>query len=209
MIPRAFAIALSIAASSFACAPAWAQQDVRVNVPTVDYPSGVRPNGSPYRVGIGYELGPSGRAANCTITEPSREPALDAESCHIVLARLLIRPVPGRMQGSLTFIWLGVAAPGETRAPGEPLDYDLAGRISFRDYPSDARRRSGTVAYAVTVSPFGRPIGCAITQSSGVPALDRRTCDIVMTRGMYIPATNGTSLVAAVTHGRIRWQYPR
>ena len=206
--PRAFAIALSIAAPCFVSAPAWAQQAVRVYVPAVDYPSGIRPDGAEYRVAVHYELGPSGRAANCSITEPSRQPALDAESCRIVLARLLIRPDPARLQGSLLFIWQGVPASVETRTPGEPLAYDLGGRISPRDYPREAGRRSGTVAYVVTVSPFGRPIGCTITQSSRAPALDQRTCDLVMAHGMYIPATDGASLVTAVAHGRIRWQHP-
>jgi len=206
--PRAFALALSIAATCFVSTPAWAQPAVRVYLTAEDYPAGVRPDGSEYRVTVHYQLGPAGRAANCSIVEPSRQPALDAESCRIVLARLLIRPDPARLQGSLLFIWQGAAASGASRTPGEPLAYDLAGRISYRDYPPEARGRSGTVAYAVTVSPFGRPIACTITQSSRVPALDQRTCELVMAHGMYIPATDGTSLVTGVAHGRIRWQHP-
>jgi len=204
----ALAAAFAFAASSLSGASASAQQTVRVFVPAVDYPSGVRPDSSEYRVGLHYELGPTGRVASCRIVEPSRQPALDAESCRIALARVLIRPQAGRMEGSLVFVWLGDASAGSIRTPGEPLDYDLVGRISYLDYPAEARRRSGTTAYAVRVSPFGRPIDCTITQSSGVPALDQRTCNIVMTRGMYIPSTDGSRPVAGVAHGRIRWVAP-
>jgi TonB family protein len=207
--PRPFAVALSLAVLGLACAPAWAQRPLGIYLLPIDYPPGVRPNGTRHSVGIRYDLDRRGRVATCTIARPSDEPELDAASCRILTTRARMRPEPGKMHGELEFVWLGESpASGGPTQPGEPLAYDLGRRIDAADYPEAAAGQSGQVAFAVTVSPAGRPIDCRITESSGVEALDNVTCAIVMTRAVYIPATNGRRPVSGVSHGRIRWVYP-
>jgi TonB family protein len=207
---RALAAGFSFAVLGLTCPPAWAQEPLSVYVPTVDYPPDVRPNGSQHRVGLRYELDQGGRVAACTVVRRSGEPALDTESCHILAARARIRPEPGEMGGRLDFVWLGEnSASDPPPARGEPLAYDLARRITYLDYPAEADGQSGTVSYEVSVAPNGVPAACTIARSSGVEALDRRTCDIVMTRGIFIPATDGNAPTYGVAHGRIRWMAPR
>ena len=209
MSRRAPAAALFLGLSTLTGTPAWAQDILHVQVPTVDYPAGVRPDGSRHRVELRYELDRTGHVATCAVVHGSGLPELDAESCRILTTRARLRPQPDQMRGRLEFVWAGRDAPANAAsARGEPLAYDLARRISDADFPHEAFGESGTTSYAVTVSPGGNPIRCVITQSSGVAALDRKTCEIVMTRSIYIPATDGTGPAYGIAHSQIRWVSP-
>jgi outer membrane biosynthesis protein TonB len=191
------------------CAPAWAQDILNVYVPTVDYPRDLHPDGTKHRFTLRYELDRTGHVAACAVVHGSGLPELDAESCHILTTRARLRPQPDQMRGQLNFVWRGRDDPaGAASARGEPLAYDLARRISDGDFPPSAIGQSGTSAYAVTVSPTGMPMRCVITQSSGTEALDRKTCEIIMTRSVYVPATDGTGPAFGIAHGRIRWISP-
>jgi TonB family protein len=206
---RAFAAALLFALPNLGGAAAWAQDLLSVQVPTADYPRGVQPDGSLHRVALRYELDRTGHVATCTVVHGSGAPELDAESCRILTTRARMRPQPGQMRGRLNFVWRRRDDPlGAGSARGEPLAYDLARRISDADFPREALGQSGTASFAVTVSPTGIPIRCVITESSGTQAFDRKTCEIVMTRSIYIPAVDGTVPTFGTAHGRIRWRSP-
>jgi protein TonB len=66
----------------------------------------------------------------------------------------------------------------------------IRGRIFDSDYPRAAleARQSGTVFLRFVVAPNGRVSECAVTRSSGSPALDRTTCRLIMERFRYRPA---------------------
>lgn len=84
--------------------------------------------------------------------------------------------------------------------------------ITTDDYPTSALRREqeGRVAISFTVAPSGRVSECHVTASSGVPVLDRASCDLLVRRARYRPARDaqGCPVPATLTH-RIRWQIPR
>lgn len=79
------------------------------------------------------------------------------------------------------------------------------------DYPAEAvkRREQGTVRYRVTVSAEGRASQCAVTESSGSSILDKAACDIMLTRGRFVPAVNSAGTpVSSEYSTRMRWTLP-
>jgi TonB family protein len=79
------------------------------------------------------------------------------------------------------------------------------------DYPMKAfdRNWQGTTVMALTVSPEGRPVACAIDQSSGYELLDRQTCMIGMKRPRFTPAYGPDGrAVYGVYRSQIVWSRP-
>ncbi len=66
------------------------------------------------------------------------------------------------------------------------------GGIGFRDWPDDLPRADAPVRVEVRfwVETNGRCTACEIQRSSGLTALDARTCQLVMQRFRYQPARN-------------------
>lgn len=191
-----------------ACAPAAAQPPRTINISPHDYPGDVEPGERSLRVQVRYALGPDGRFAVCEVTRSSGRPSLDAASCRLLRERARFRPERRSMRGRLEITWLGEAARGLNPA-GAPIPVSLHDEISSDDYPPAAlsRNESGLVQYDVDVSASGVPRRCTVTRSSGSEALDRRTCDIVMERSAFIPASNGAGgRAAGVYRSRIRWR---
>jgi len=72
-------------------------------------------------------------------------------------------------------------------------------------YPLDALRsgEEGRVRVKVAIDSNGAPIGCHVAQSSGYPALDDGTCNVVMAQGHFVPgADRAGQAVAAI------WESP-
>src|SRR5438874_2528781 len=69
--------------------------------------------------------------------------------------------------------------------PATPLPW-----YTFDDYPQKAfdREWKGNATFEVMVAPDGKPVSCAITQSTGYDILDRTTCFIAMHRARFTPA---------------------
>jgi TonB family protein len=59
--------------------------------------------------------------------------------------------------------------------------------ITPDDYPARALEAhpQGSVHYAITVGNDGRVVSCEITQTSGDPVIDKRTCDILRKRARF------------------------
>jgi protein TonB len=68
----------------------------------------------------------------------------------------------------------------------------ISGDITPRDYPKRLGNAGvgGTVSVAFTVPASGRPSGCRVTRSSGVPELDALTCRLIEQRFLFRPATD-------------------
>jgi periplasmic protein TonB len=81
--------------------------------------------------------------------------------------------------------------------------------VSPLDYPADAAGAEGSVGFALTIDPSGRVIGCAITCSSGSPALDAATCRIMQCRARYtaVRDSNGNP-VAGTIEQSVEWKGP-
>lgn len=82
---------------------------------------------------------------------------------------------------------------GDGDGDGGTAAEQIAGRITFRDYPRNLieLELGGRVGIRFTVSPAGRVSECAVTRSSGTPMLDQLTCRLIRERFLYRPATDG------------------
>jgi len=80
--------------------------------------------------------------------------------------------------------------------------------ITPDDYPISSMRQEeqGTVTYRAVISPSGVAESCEIVRSSGYPALDAKTCELVLGRARFEPgrAADGSPLRVSITQN-IRW----
>lgn len=85
----------------------------------------------------------------------------------------------------------GGAGYGASGNGGSDLE-QIAGDITPKDYPRHLAKAGigGTVHMHFTVGVNGRPTGCIVTRSSGVPELDALTCRLIEQRFVYRPATD-------------------
>ncbi|WP_265563793.1 energy transducer TonB [Sphingomicrobium arenosum] len=100
------------------------------------------------------------------------------------------------------------AQPGESAARG-----DVRSLFRAEDYPADALRldQEGAVRARLAITPQGTVSECVIVETSGSPALDRATCDILMERATFDPAVNnqGRLVEASYTTPLIHWRIHR
>ncbi len=100
--------------------------------------------------------------------------------------------------------------PTFTPRPAKPRNAP-GGWATAQDYPtSDLRAgHQGVTGFRLSIGVDGKVRGCEIVASSGFPGLDRATCDKVMRRARFEPATDGYgNTVSGRYSGRIRWQIP-
>lgn len=176
-----------------------------------NYPDDVRPGRAGLRVRLRYELDAEGAVARCTVTRPSGQPSIDAESCRILRERARFRPKGNSTHGILQFLWLGERSLQNGEVRGGPIPFELADVMTPEDYPWSAiqNRERGMVVYDASVSEEGLPQRCTVTQSSGSAVLDRHTCEILMDRGSFIPASDGAGgRREGVSRGRMVWRIP-
>lgn len=98
-----------------------------------------------------------------------------------------------------------------SKAAGPQVKGARAGWITTEDYPAASIRagEAGTVGIAVTIGSDGRVRGCAVTASSGYPALDAITCRLYERRARFTPALDDAGApVSARYTDRIRWELP-
>jgi TonB family protein len=163
----------------------------RVYVPVADYPTDVVP-GEEQHVTVAFSTGTDGRASRCKPVRKSHDPRLDEAACRIVRERVRFAPEGGEQR--LTFFWVAAKYLLTSRAkPGEPLLILRENWMTENDYPHAAldKSESGKVWYQVDVSATGLPQRCTIAESSGSKALDEKTCQLAMTRAIFIPASDG------------------
>jgi TonB family protein len=106
---------------------------------------------------------------------------------------------PAPMAGATTIL--------DAQPKGNPSSW-----INTNDYPIAALReeRQGTVSFQLTIDPRGLVNECFIRQSSGHSDLDNLTCALLIERGRFEPARDGSG--AALTSSwssRVRWEIPK
>lgn len=77
------------------------------------------------------------------------------------------------------------------------------------NYPAEAAKRGiqGSVTFDVDVDADGKPSACRITTSSGSAILDQATCDVVLSKGRFIAATDAQGHpVAGHYSNRANWE---
>lgn len=102
------------------------------------------------------------------------------------------------------------AKPAPTAGAARPIG-DAANWVSSDDYPPAALRMgaSGKVGVSLKVGPSGRVTNCAVTTSSGNADLDTTTCQLMMRRARYAPATDGKGTPVESTDDRVVvWSLP-
>ena len=97
--------------------------------------------------------------------------------------------------------------PTGARAPA-PMG-SIVGLFSTDDYPESAvdSNQQGDVRAEVEVSPDGRVSACKIIESSGFPALDQATCQVIEQRARFRPARNAKNeAVTGIWRQKVRWE---
>lgn len=92
--------------------------------------------------------------------------------------------------------------------PPKPVG-DVSQWFSGDNYPPAAMRagQEGNVSVILLINAQGLVIGCQVTKSSGVPALDARTCMLATRRGRFAPARQGDQSVASTYDLRdVEWR---
>lgn len=82
---------------------------------------------------------------------------------------------------------------------------------SAADYPPEALRNGweGDVVTDLTINTLGRVSACHVVQSSGHKVLDDATCDLLIKRAIFNPATeNGKPVEDHVRTPPIKWRLP-
>lgn len=94
--------------------------------------------------------------------------------------------------------------------PPKPAE-DPASWVTTNDYPSRSLRNveDGTTTFRLEINPSGQVIGCIIVATSGHPALDAKTCQLMIERGRFLPGLNaGGKPIAGTWSSRTRWVIP-
>jgi TonB family protein len=79
------------------------------------------------------------------------------------------------------------------------------------DYPVASLRSGsqGEVAVRYTVGADGKVSGCTVRMTSGDPALDKATCDVINKRARLVPAKDRSgAAMAMIDTARVRWIFP-
>lgn len=104
------------------------------------------------------------------------------------------------------FTLLLAAAAAASVPQATPID--IGSWFSSDDYPAEALKKGvqGKVTFEVDVDPEGKPTACRVSQSSGSPILDKATCDLVLSKGKFQPATLGGKPVAGTFSKSTFWR---
>ncbi len=83
--------------------------------------------------------------------------------------------------------------------------------ITADDYPPSAMHlgQSGTVAVQLSVDATGKAVRCTVTTSASA-ALDARTCEVMLLRARFVPATDAKGRpIASLVARRVNWALPQ
>jgi TonB family protein len=176
-----------------------------VHVPAVDYPEGVV--GSPGgRTLLRISIGQDGQI-DCAVAGSSGNALLDEDACRLLRQRARFSPSQAR-RFEIGFAWAPQDGP-RTADRGAPLLVWRPGWITPDDYPEAVARRnqSGRVGYEAQVNTSGVVEDCRVLSTSGSPELDQRTCEIVRSRGLFLPSVGAAGQpVRAAYRGHMVWR---
>ena len=180
-------------------------------------------------------VNPEGRTTGCKILIASGNPLLDRQACEALARRARFEPARDKLgipvAGSWTVrkLWLGTVSgqPSAQLPPQQFVPIAVPEMVEVRYEASQSARPSsspsnwvagydpalphvaGVVEYQLAIDPRGRPTSCTIKRSSGVPKLDEATCNSLIRRARFKPATNAEAEpVAGQWSGRVRWTVP-
>lgn len=119
------------------------------------------------------------------------------------------------MKAPLTFVAVALLLSGNPALGGEPKNAFPKGNpgewVNSSDYPSAALREEieGITRFQLTIDDSGMPTECTVTASSGNDALDATTCALLVERGTFHPAEDGSGKpMAGIWSSSVRWEIP-
>ncbi len=83
--------------------------------------------------------------------------------------------------------------------------------LTTDDYPAQDLREgnAGVTGVRLSIAANGKPLSCAITQSSGFARLDEATCRNMLRRGVFTPASDSTGAATVGSYQtRVKWTIP-
>lgn len=161
-----------------------------------DYPAEAVRQKSEGQVWFELDIDDRGRIIACTIKASSGHASLDRAACDVYRRRARFKPAldtGGRARTTKSqhaLIWrLGAAGPEAVDIDGPDIINSWT-LIRAEDYPKEAIRKleTGTVVARLQVDAVGRPLSCAIAESSGSASLDSATCALLSSRSRFNPA---------------------
>ncbi|WP_197018425.1 energy transducer TonB [Sphingomonas sp. URHD0057] len=106
---------------------------------------------------------------------------------------------------------LWTAPGGATNAADQIVRNEKNGEFLWKYYPPGALKRGeqGRVAFRLTIDPVGTISSCDVTESSGFPALDKETCEVMSLYAQVQPVRNQDGrAIRAAQQGFIVWKLP-
>ncbi len=200
---------------------------VRSNMP-VTLPEPFRSRAFTAESYVLLDVDSAGQGAGCRPLRAGAHPELDAFACTLLMRpyTLLIRPgyhatetippPPHPPRGSLAGRWVMrlrweslPAAVHQQRdfiviprgEPPEPVRQHIRGDVVAADYRgiADQRITDGRVDAELVIDERGVPTGCRVTRSSGNPAIDERTCAVLVGRARFAPRASDSGTPVADT----------
>ena len=158
-----------------------------------DYPTDALKKGVEGSVTFDVEVDPEGKPTGCRITVSSGNQSLDQTTCDLVQSKGRFipaagpagKPVAGHYSSRANWVLKPVAPGGPTATAIDPGSW-----FTSDSYPMEARKKGleGAVAFDVDVDSQGKPTACRVAVSSSYQVLDEATCNIVLSKGRFIPA---------------------
>lgn len=103
-------------------------------------------------------------------------------------------------------LWLILLAPVLMGAATGPRAWQ-----SDNDYPTESLKagEQGTVAFRLDIDAEGKASNCVVVLSSGYPRLDKATCDVMIRRARFTPATDATGVPGkGIFSSKVKWVIP-
>jgi TonB family protein len=149
----------------------------------------------------------SGDAESCKVSKGSRYADLDQAACSLVQGR-----VKAMFQSSRAITikvkWYIPTSTGfssfDGAIPFAPSDWVTPNDIPSGNFPKDGRGRTDI---AFQVGTDGSVSSCRVTESSGLPRLDDKLCQLITKRAGFLPAidTAGIARTATATTAVTWW----
>jgi len=144
-------------------------------VKAADFPRAASARGLHGAVRFVLAIDAGGTVYRCDIVRSSGVPALDQQSCALMLVRGKFRPALDRAGAAVPGEWSRRISWGQPGGADVESDYDAI--INVRALPS--RKKSASVAVRELLSADGTREACAVERTSGDADLDQQACALV------------------------------
>lgn len=186
-----------------------------------DYPAAAKAANASGLVEFTMSLNDTGAVTACTIRQSSGNADLDAATCELMRTRGQFAPARNAAGKPVAGTWskrVNWVLPEASQVRTEWLAsefkrnaHDTRGTswFSYSDYPLESRLggEEGRVAITLDIDEQGVPTKCRIAESSGYPALDAKTCQLALEKGIFKPAkdVSGKPIASTFTPPGVRW----